>query len=194
MLAEIFPVFCVGCHKFNDFLCQECAESITLANTQTRPGFEFQVAFQYEQLMAEILSRVKEKHHYGYIKSLAGYLRRSLDLDTQSEVLVPPPTSKSLRKRGFTPSFEFAKQAGFNVTKKLKRTRQTPDQQSLQFKPRQSNLEKAFRLEEPGDYLLFDDVITTGATVREMMRAVTDSGGQVVGVIALCATSAKGAN
>jgi predicted amidophosphoribosyltransferase len=59
---------------------------------------------------------------------------------------------------------------------------------------RQRNQNNAFQLPTPGKYVLFDDVVTTGATIREMIRAVEASGGEVAGVIALCSTSTKGAN
>ena len=194
MLAEIFPVFCVGCNKFNEFLCNQCAESIKLSSEQTRPGFSFQAAFQYEGLMATALSRVKDGNQFGYIKVLAGYLNDCFQITTDAQVLVPPSTKKAFRKRGFEPCYEMAKQAGWKVTKKLSRVRQTKDQQSLHFQQRQLNQEKAFQLNEPGRFFLFDDVVTTGATVREMIRAVESAGGEVLGILALCSTGPKGAN
>ncbi|HEY7796212.1 MAG TPA: phosphoribosyltransferase family protein [Microbacteriaceae bacterium] len=194
MFAEIFPVFCVGCNQFNEFLCNKCTESIKLSSEQTRSGFSFYSAFEYEGIMATTLSRIKDSHHFGYLRVLAGYLKESFEIEPTTQVLIPPSTKKAFRKRGFEPCYEMAKQAGWNVKKKLKRVRQTKDQQSLHFRQRQLNQENAFQLSEPGRYLLFDDVVTTGATVREMIRAVESAGGEIVGVLALCSTGPKGAN
>lgn len=194
MLSQIFPIFCIGCNRFNQYLCGECAQSLFLAETQHRPGFSFQAVFEYQQTMAELLNRVKERNHFGYIPVLSRYLQTRLDLDCNSQVLIPPSTKKAFRKRGFVPSLELAKHAGLNVTKKLVRVKQTAAQQSLDFERRQQNQHRAFRLVGPGRYLLFDDVITSGATINEMSRAVIEGGGEVVGVVALCATAQKGAN
>lgn len=194
MFAEIFPVFCVGCNKFNEFLCHQCAESIKVDSVQTRSGFSFFAAFEYEGIMATTLSRVKDGNQFGYLKVLAGYLKTRFEPADDTEILVPPSTKKAFRKRGFEPCYEIAKQAGWNVTKKLRRVRQTQDQQSLHFQQRQRNQENAFQLPEPGKFVLFDDVVTTGATVREMIRAVESAGGEVAGILALCSTGPKGAN
>lgn len=194
MLPEIFPVFCVGCDSFNEFLCRECAQSAKMTSTQSRDGFEFFAGFAYEGVMAKALSNFKDKHQFGYGRVMAKYLRGVFEIDSRLPVLVPPSTKKAFRKRGFDPSYEIAKQAGLSVSTKLKRTKQTLDQQNLDFMQRQRNQNNAFQLPTPGKYVLFDDVVTTGATIREMIRAVEASGGEVAGVIALCSTSTKGAN
>ena len=194
MFSAVFPVFCLGCNTFNEFLCNECAAGVKIASTRFRDGFSFQVAFEYLGVMSSALSRLKASNQFGYSKVLAKHLRECFDLDTEVKVLIPPSTSQAFRKRGFVPSFEIAKFAGLNVTNNLKRIRQTADQQELDSFQRQQNLDNAFQLSKPGRYLLFDDVITTGATMREMIRATEDGGGEVIGVLALCSTEAKGAN
>ncbi len=194
MFSEIFPVFCVGCDSFNEFLCRECVQSVKINSTQFRDGFEFSAGFGYEGVMAKALSKFKDKHQFGYGRVIAQHLQGVFEIDYSLPVLVPPSTKKAFRKRGFDPSYEIAKHAGLNVSTKLKRAKQTLDQQNLDFRQRQRNQDNAFQLLKPGKYILFDDVVTTGATIREMIRAVRASGGEVVGVIALCSTSAKGAN
>lgn len=194
MFSAVFPVICLGCNAFNEFLCDECAETVKIGSTRTRDGFSFQVAFEYVGVMSSALSRLKASNQFGYSKVLAKHLSACVDLNLEEEVLIPPSTSQAFRKRGFVPSFEIAKFAGLNVTKNLRLTRQTKDQQELDSTQRRENLDNAFQLSKPGRYLLFDDVITTGATMREMIRATEDGGGEVIGVLALCSTEAKGAN
>jgi predicted amidophosphoribosyltransferase len=75
MLPEIFPVFCVGCDSFNEFLCRECAQSAKMTSTQSRDGFEFFAGFAYEGVMAKALSNFKDKHQFGYGRVMAKYLR-----------------------------------------------------------------------------------------------------------------------
>lgn len=194
MFSSVFPVFCIGCQKFNEFLCRDCADSVLIAGEQRREGFSFLSAFNFEGVMADALSLAKDKHQFGYIKVLAKHLQRTLEIDGESTVVVPPSSKAAFRKRGFSPSFEIAKHAGLNVTKYLARAHQTPDQRTLKYGERQSSVQNAFVLKKPGSYLLFDDVVTTGATIREMNRAVVAAGGEVLGILALCSTSTKGAN
>ncbi len=193
MFSAIFPVFCLGCKKFNEFICLECAKAASINPEQKRQGFSFQASFRYEGLIAEALHRAKQQNQFGYLKVLAGLLRQSLPL-AGNLCLVPPSTNKAFRKRGFNPSFELAKFAGFKVSKEIIRIRQTDYQQGLDFHSRQNNIENAFKVKKRGSFFLFDDVVTTGATIREMRRAVEDAGGEVAGIFALCSTSPKGAN
>lgn len=187
-------MFCVGCQKFDEFLCADCAESILNRVEQKREGFSFFSMFRYEGIMSEVLMRTKEKNHFGFIPVLADFLDKHLELDKESVVLVPPSTKTAFRKRGFNPTYELARRAGMNASNLLQRKKQTLDQQGLQYQERQVNQQNAFTLQKAGEYLLFDDVVTTGATVREMIRAVEEVGGNVLGVLALCSTSSKGAN
>ena len=193
MFSAIFPVFCLGCEKFNEFICFECAKAARINPEQKREGFSFHSSFRYEGLIAEALHRAKQQNQFGYIKVLAGLLGESLQMD-KNLCLVPPSTSRAFRKRGFNPSFELAKLAGFNVSREILRIRQTDYQQGLDSYSRQNNIENAFKVKKRGSFFLFDDVVTTGATIREMRRAVEDAGGEVAGIFALCSTSPKGAN
>ncbi len=193
MFSAIFPVFCLGCEKFNEFICFECAKAARINPEQKREGFSFHSSFRYEGLIAEALHRAKQQNQFGYLKVMADLVRHSPPLD-ENPCLVPPSANKAFRKRGFNPSFELAKLAGFNMSKEIIRIRQTDYQQGLDSSSRQSNIENAFKVKKRGNFFLFDDVVTTGATIREMRRAVEDAGGEVAGIFALCSTSPKGAN
>ena len=137
---------------------------------------------------------MKQKNQFGYLKVLGSLVRDSIRPSKEFQCLVPPSTNTAFRKRGFNPSFELAKLSGFQVSGQIRRIKQTEYQQGLDSEARQTNIENAFKVNRRGQFYLFDDVVTTGATIREMRRAVEDAGGEVVGIFALCSTGTKGAN
>ena len=154
----------------------------------------FKPAFRYEGLLASALGRLKNHNEYGYINTLSEAFRNCVEFDSDLETIVPPSTNAAFRKRGFNPAADIAKKAGFRLSTKLKRVKQNDSQQGLDYVNRQFNIQQLFELKASGDFFIFDDVVTTGATVREMIRAVESGGGRVVGVFALCSTDPKGAN
>lgn len=194
MLSEIFPIFCLGCKKYDQFICSDCAKTACLSTEQQRESFSFRAGFRYEGLISEALSKVKQHNQFGYLKVLGRLVSQRLKPSHDYVCLVPPSTNKAFRKRGFNPSYELAKFAGFKVSGAIRRVKQTDYQQGLDYQTRQINIDNAFRVNRGGSYFLFDDVITTGATTREMIRAVEKAGGEVRGIFALCSTSTKGAN
>lgn len=94
--------------------------------------------------------------------------------------------------RGFVPSKKIVAGAlariGWNVEiKTLKLTRQVSDQRGLDRYSRRQNVSRAFLSKDLNGLkvLLFDDVMTTGSTMREMVRATTEAKGNIVGICVL---------
>ena len=194
MLSTIFPISCIGCSKLDEFVCHQCLASELITEQGHRPGFRFKSGFHYDGLLASALGRLKNQNEYGYINTLGQAFKNSVEFDPTLETLVPPSTNAAFRKRGFNPAADIAKKAGFRLSSKLRRVKQNDSQRNLDFRERQLNIQNLFELREPADFLIFDDVVTTGATIREIIRAVDDRGGRVAGVFALCSTAPKGAN
>jgi len=194
MFSTIFPISCLGCFKPDEFLCDECLSNELMTGERQRPGFLFKSAFRYEGLLASALGRLKNHNEYGYINTLAEAFRNSVEFDSDLQTIVPPSTNAAFRKRGFNPAADIAKKAGFRLSTSLKRVKQNDSQQGLDYVNRQLNIQQLFELRGTGEFIIFDDVVTTGATIREMIRAVKSEGGRVVGVFALCSTDPKGAN
>ena len=76
------------------------------------------------------------------------------------------------------------------VRRLLRSTRRPQDQAGLGQRARSDNLRGAFRAVLPaaGPVVIVDDVVTTGATVREAQRALEEVGTLVTGSAALAAT------
>ena len=113
--------------------------------------------------------------------------------------LVPVPSSKaSQRRRGRSFIVDLVSQisqrTGIPMIDCLQLSRKVRDQSGLHRDERARNLAGAFTLSSHarGELILVDDVITTGATLREAARAVNSQGFQAVGsVIAITACVAQ---
>ncbi|MES2225677.1 MAG: hypothetical protein V4480_02610 [Patescibacteria group bacterium] len=129
-----------------------------------------------------------------YLLDLIADLR---DLSSGSFVLVPVPLSSSrLRERGYNQTERIAREAlqGLEAhlhlaTDTLLRTRDTLPQTSLGGHARLRNVEGAFVAKGPCNrahtYIVFDDVITTGATLSQAVRALKNAGATDVQALAL---------
>jgi ComF family protein len=111
------------------------------------------------------------------------------------DLLVPVPLhARRLRRRGFNPAGELARAVarGLRVRRDplaLRRVRDTPSQTGLDRPARRRNVRGAFaaraRWTAPPTVWLVDDVVTTGATLREAARALRRAGARRV--VAICA-------
>jgi predicted amidophosphoribosyltransferase len=102
-----------------------------------------------------------------------------------ADLLVHPPSSRSAyRRRGFVPTKLILQKLRQPLEiRSLSLSRQPIDQRKLNASQRAQNLAGSF-ISGPlvgKSVLLFDDVMTTSATIQEMSRAVTQAGGVVTG-------------
>src|SRR5690606_12692701 len=105
-----------------------------------------------------------------------------------------------LGARGYNQALELARPlaraAGIALRADLlQRTRATPPQTGLDARARRANLRDAFTLAEvrglPSHVALFDDVMTTGATLREAARCLRRAGVERVDAWALARAPAS---
>jgi ComF family protein len=98
-------------------------------------------------------------------------------------------------QRGFNQAVELCRDleqsTGLPMRCNIRRIRATPYQSGLEAEARGANLRAAFaaRSHLPSRHvLLVDDVITTGATCRELAKAALDAGAAKVSVLAVART------
>lgn len=118
--------------------------------------------------------------------ALGDYLRDADDLSPRRTSVVPIPLGKERqRERGFNQAEEIVRRAAEELemlvdTTLLTRTRETVSQVSLPRQAREENMRGAFRATHHADpartYIVFDDVITTGATLQAAIDALLDAG------------------
>lgn len=138
-----------------------------------------------QELLAGVLADYLNEWSAGEITHTPGSL-----------VLVPVPLSEKRRKsRGYNQAERIARKAAAQLpdvyldTDLLSRTRDTLPQTKLGAHARRKNLLGAFEATSAPDsehtYIVFDDVMTTGATLSAAMQALTDAGASRVLGIAL---------
>ncbi|MCL2489601.1 MAG: ComF family protein [Propionibacteriaceae bacterium] len=112
-------------------------------------------------------------------------------------VLVPVPSSpERVRRRGFdhtaTLAQWVARRGLYRWSPLLRRTKTTPDQVGLAAISRRSVQVGSMRARPPspgaGPVLVIDDVVTTGATMIEAVRALREAGHHVLGAASVAHT------
>lgn len=196
LLDLIFPSKCTVCGKAPKPVCAGCTPPLEIAEVA---GFGFPVfaAHIFDGAIAKLVSGYKDQQLTSLEQTLAvatSALFAQLDFTNVSAVITPARNLKNFRKRGFDPAPQLAKRAlQINQLRipilSLSNSRARADQRGLGRLEREANVTGSMALHQKtaGEVVLFDDVLTTGSTVREMARAC-----EVAGVkVALCCVLAQ---
>ena len=163
-------------------------------------GLVVHAGIPFDGVAARVLRALKEQGRTGLARSLAPALAAALaaaadapDAPSAGEgwTVVPVPTSRaSMRRRGFRVVELIAGRAGVRVTPLLRNVRQTSDQRGLDVAARERNVAASMRARVATglSVILVDDVVTTGATLREAERALRAAGAARVVAATVAAT------
>jgi ComF family protein len=146
----------------------------------------------YSDVLKEALHLLK----FSSVKRLSrplGLLLAGLEMPEVDFIVPVPLSGRELRRRGFNQTLlisrTLSRTTGIPLCQRLlHKKRETPPQVSLPRRERLLNLRGAFEAREKlnGErVLIVDDVVTTGATVRECSRAIIKAGAAEVFVAAL---------
>jgi len=195
---------CAGDFALNRCACPRCALPLETAAPacgaclEREPPFAAAWApFRYEHPLDLLEARFKFRSDLAAGRVLAQLLieRAAADAPARPDLIVPVPLHVArLRERGYNQALELAKPLAAALDIPLQhdlfvRTKPTPPQTGLDAKARRRNLRGAFaiapRATWPAHVVIFDDVMTTGATMRECARMLLRSGVERVDVWAL---------
>jgi ComF family protein len=164
-------------------MCPLCALPCTDSSTcgaclKKPPEFdETRAAFSYAFPIDRMIQALKYQHRL----HLARYFAQALAglVPTDADVIVPMPLHPGrLRERGFNQAVEIARRLPRKVSMSLDvvvRERNTPPQATLPWKERHRSVRGAFRCvaDLAGRHVVvIDDVMTTGASLNELARAL----------------------
>ena len=113
---------------------------------------------------------------------LAAMLFQRVDPNEEVDLIMPVPLSaRRLRERGYNQSAEIARRLAGRAPLELfacERSRDTAAQTELPWSERRRNVRGAFRCARrlSGTVAVVDDVMTTGATLEELARALKQAG------------------
>jgi predicted amidophosphoribosyltransferase len=206
LLDLILPLECGGCGAPSTRWCPACATELTararepvLVTPRLDPGVPVLSLGRYAAARRRAIVAVKEQGRADLVVPLAAALHTGLSqllawgLLEAPLTVVPAPTRRmAARRRGGDPVTRVVRAAtadlpGIAMLPALRLTGRTRDSVGLSSADRQRNLAGRVRLTRPvpGVAVIVDDVVTTGATACESVRALHAAGVQVHAVLAL---------
>ncbi|MFM1957766.1 MAG: hypothetical protein RI929_129 [Actinomycetota bacterium] len=186
LIDLVFPSSCVVCGSKPKPICPRCRPEAEIGEMA---GFDFPVfyAHRHQGAIEQVITGYKDQQLTALEETLAksvAELFSSVDMSEVSALVLPARNPRNYRKRGFDPAKSLAKRAlkiaGINIPIiTLSNIRSRMDQRGLGRQDRVKNVTGSMRLTvvPSGKVALFDDVVTTGSTLRELARAC-----EVVGV------------
>ncbi|WP_019182253.1 ComF family protein [Microbacterium yannicii] len=196
-LALLLPVSCAGCDEPDVDLCERCLlalEPSPIRQVVQAPGGVIAVSsgLPFAGVPARVMRAIKEDGRTGLARALAPALRTAMtELGAAEAVVVPLPTSRAAyRRRGYRVPDLISRRAGFRIERLLRQARRTGDQRGLDRAERRRNVDRSLVATGAAGrkVVVVDDVVTTGASLAEAVRALRAAGADVVGAVTVAAT------
>lgn len=196
-LALLLPVMCAGCGEPDATLCDACAAAVAprpVLRLIDAPGGHIPVwsGLAFDGVAARVVRAIKEEGRTPLARTLAPAFAAAVRrLDAPDALLVPVPTSRAaFRRRGYRVPDLIAARAGLRVTRLLQPVRRTGDQRGLDREGRRRNVAQSLSARDAPArrVIVIDDVVTTGASLEEAVRALRAAGAEVVGAATAAAT------
>ena len=200
----IFPSRCLGCRQLGIGICSQCRASwhphIYRSNVFAS-GISFPVysAVAYSLVAQKVLLGAKEAALHDADQLIQQAMTHSLAY-FYSEIgiadLVPIPSRKmNTRKRGrdfiLEQTYELSRKPPVEVRAILSHARRVKDQTTLNSRLREINLSQSMKCANQVQstnipVIIIDDLVTSGATLREAGRALSAAGYKVIGAVTAC--------
>lgn len=212
LLEKVAPYPCISCGDLNSPLCDNCkydnamepfaacvacADGLALASGLCgRCRVPYSRAWcvgTRDSALRELIDRYKFYHLKAAARPLADILAIVTPELPPETVVVPIPTiRRHIRQRGYDHAAllarRIAKRKSVQYSPVLKRTTQTVQHEATRAQ-RIKQAKVAFRVETTLDpsvpYLIVDDIMTTGSTMKYAAQALRDAGAREVWVAAL---------
>ncbi len=212
LISLISPHHCVVCSDIADGMCKKCMLQLKPfnlhncilcgygLNTGNRCCSSCELA-NVNQLIIVKMSKDLRKllHEYKYnnkrafCKVLAQIVSNNIDNTGRSYIIVPlPPSSKHRRQRGYDHILNIvrhlSKMTNCEYEMVLKRKtnfRQVGADRQTRFIQAENAFISRYPLSPDRTYIIFDDVITTGATITSAVRALRSGGARKIQILAI---------
>ncbi len=205
--SAAYERLCEGCRADLPYLkdvCPRCAGRTSEGRVCGRclrrppPFSATRAVFAYTFPIDKLVQQLKYREQLEFAVVLGQLFADHLVFSKRDDLpqcIVPVPLHKQrARERGFNQALELARPVARRYGIPLRadvcsRIRYTPPQVEMNSqKERRNNLRGAFMVKEvPGRYVvIFDDVVTTGATVRELAQEFSAKGASRVEVWCCC--------
>jgi len=196
----IFPSRCLGCGQLGLEICSLCRKNwhphIYRQWSQHLPTFPIYSAVTYSPIAGKVLLAAKENNLVIADQLIYKALGHSLTFalrEIGGDFLIPIPSRRSVarsRGRQFIAALahQLSAETGLPAYENLEHTRRVRDQSSLDAKSRFHNLDGSMKSLNflSGKAIVIDDLVTTGATLQEAVRALRDRGIEVAAAVTAC--------
>lgn len=198
-LAFWLPLACAGCGRLDVPLCGACRASLAprVVVRATTGGEPVACALEFSGVVARVVRTLKEEGRTSLARDLAPALAAALIVAPPDAVVVAVPSSSAARRRrGFGVVETLVRRAGRRPETALRWRRAPRDQRGLDREARRRNVTGALRATgvHGRAVVVVDDVLTTGATLGEAVRAVRAAGASPVWAVALAYTPRRTAS
>jgi ComF family protein len=191
VLDALFPPICAGCDAQPQTICEACLPSAAAAQLFSLDSLRVMALGTYDGPLRRAVLRFKHgRRDAGSALASALAERFACELVRQ-RVLVPVPTTPARRaERGFDQGAllarELGRRSGLGVLEILRQT--AGDAQRGRSRSARLDARGRFRCDAaavvPGlAVVLVDDVVTTGATLRDCRAVLEAAGAEVVGAL-----------
>lgn len=165
-----------GCHLENKgYLCSKCIIKLEkMSDLKKRENLYY---LYYYTDVKKIIFDLKFKNRKGIANSLSRYIKESIEeiqIKEKIDVVISVPVNKKrFLERGYNQVDEILKSADIKF-ENIERVKNTKHMYEIkEYKKRKENVKKAFKVTK--DYfqkniLVVDDIVTTGATIKEIEK------------------------
>lgn len=209
----LFPESCAGCGKKDAVLCGSCFSRIQFLNQAVPEKWIFPLT-SYESTVRRLIQRIKYKNRTTIPEMLGRALfdrilsaiNDELNLSKRKYLVIPMPITKThLQKRGYNQAEKITRAILLHDTYKLYPLttsvllRKPETKSQVETKTRRERLEnpkgsftiKNKELLRESNIILIDDVVTTGATLREARKVLLMVGAKSVIAVTMAYTERK---
>ncbi|HNV97129.1 MAG TPA: phosphoribosyltransferase family protein [bacterium] len=197
-LNVIFPRECLGCAKNDYLVCDECLSKIEdYSGEKVIPDIVDKVLI-CSSYKNSLIKKIVHFYKYKYISDLCFPLSKLMIKKYESEkdkildpiVVCAPLSKKRFNLRCYNQAELLAKEFSGNFNYKflpdlIIKTRHTKQQAKLNREERLINLKDSFAVSDceickNNNFIIIDDIYTTGATVNEIAKVLKDNGAKEI--------------
>lgn len=198
-LDDNLCLFCKKEEREKFFLCESCLSKLDYVDNEFEIlGYNARVLYFYNSFMAHLISDYKFNRNtslYRVFGQMIFEFLKEKNMDEFDYILTCPSSNSVLNYRGFDHvklicDF-FIKNTGMEYLKDFKKIKNTKAQHKLSLEDRAKNLKNSFEFK--GDLtgkniLIFDDIITSSNTVKEIIRTIEKSNPKNIEILALASS------
>lgn len=198
----VIPRHCIACGRAGRTLCSSCAPAGRIRIEAG--GLSVVAAAAYDGATRAALIAYKERARRDLAGPLGELLARAVSCGSAGVLVPVPSAARVARSRGGDHVLRLARVAARiaarngerRVVTPLRLMRSVQDSAGLGARERAANLRGAMTAmpaPQPGtSVIIVDDIVTTGATMREAARALEGAGWSVIGAAVVAATARRG--